>query len=397
MTQLDGDTIARRNALTLALGVALAGANASVVFALGGLVGQYLSPDKSLATLPISIFVVGSMLTTIPASLLSRAIGRRKAFIAGTSLGAVAGLVACYALIQGSFWGFAAGTFLAGGYQAFSQYYRFAAADTASPALRPKVISWVLAGGVAAGFVGPQLVIWTRDMLAPVMFAGAFLAQASVAVLAAGVMTRIIDAPPANDASGPARPVSELIRQPGLILAVLAGMVSYSLMNLVMTSAPMAMVACQHTVGEAALGIQWHILAMYGPSFFTGNLIARFGKETVTATGLLITALAGIVALMGIELTHFWGALILLGIGWNFSYVGATAMVTDYYRPSERNTVQAINDFSVFSAVALASFSSGRIMEASGWQTINTMLLPVVGLGLVAVLLHRRFGGAARF
>ncbi|MEZ5839911.1 MAG: MFS transporter [Hyphomicrobiales bacterium] len=374
------DRLARRNALILAVAQALGGANSTVTFALGGLVGHWLAENKALSTLPITCFVLGTAATTIPASMLTRRIGRRAGFMIGSLLGIVAGLTAMRAIMIADFWLFALGTFLAGCYAAFVQLYRYAAADTASDAFRGKAISWVLAGGVAAGVIGPQLVIYTRDLFAPIAFAGAFAVQASVAFLAMLVLSFVRIPPPRPIAeTGTGRPLLTIMRQPRFIVAVICGITSYALMNLVMTGAPLAMVGCDHTVGDAALAIQWHVIAMFGPSFFTGHLISRFGKEAVVMAGLVLLAGCGVVALMGVELMHFWTALILLGVGWNFGFVGATTMVTDCYRPEERNKVQGTNDFLVFAFVALASVSSGKLLDSSGWEAINWMLFPFTG------------------
>ena len=387
------DALARRNALVLAAAQALGGANSTITYSLGGLVGHYLAKDKSLATLPLTFFVLGIASATIPASMLTRAIGRRLGFIFGAGLGAVAGIIAVWAIFEASYWMFCAATFLSGTYAAFVQLYRYAAADTASEAFRGKAISWVLAGGVAAGVLGPQLVIYTRDLFSPVAFAGAFAVQAVVAVVAAIVLALVNIPLPARTSAGHGRPTLEIIGQPRFIVAVICGITAYALMNLVMTGAPLAMVACNHTVGDAAMAIQWHVIAMFAPSFFTGHLIARFGKERVVIAGLVLLAGCGVVALSGVDLMHFWGALILLGVGWNFGFVGATAMVTDCYRAEERNRIQGVNDFLVFAFVALASVSSGKLLNAFGWDALNWMLFPFTGacfLMLSWLLLRRR-------
>ncbi|ESR23273.1 MFS transporter [Lutibaculum baratangense] len=392
-----GDRLARRNALILSLGQALGGSQATVIIATGGIVGATIAPVTAWATLPISAFVVGQALATAPASLLQRRIGRRAGFIFGAGLGFLGGVLCVAGLVLAHFWLFCLGTLFAGFYGGHIQLYRFAAADTASDAFRPRAISWVLAGGVAAAIVGPQLVIFTRDMFAPYSLAGPFAAVALLAVVAAGILTFLrIPLPPKAGPGGGSTgtPMSEILRQPRFVVAVLCGMATYALMTLVMTAAPLAMLGCGFGVGEAALGIQWHALAMFAPSFVTGRLISRFGKPRIIAAGLLLLAGCGAVALAGIELAHFWGALVLLGFGWNLGFIGATAMVTDCHRPEERNKVQGFNDVCVFGCVALSSFLSGSLLDVYGWESVNLAVFPAViaCLGLLGwlMLLERR-------
>ena len=303
----------------------------------------------------------------------------------GALIGAFGAAIAATGVAERLFWLFCLGTFACGLYGAFVQSYRFAAADTASEGFRPRAISWVMIGGLAAGVIGPQSVYWTRDLTPAAPFAASFLAQGALALIAIGVVLAL-RAPPVKEAkSGGGRPLPEIMRQPKVIASVIAALVAYGLMSFVMTAAPLAMVGCGHSVGDAALGIQWHVLAMFAPSFFTGRLIARFGKETITAAGLLLTALAAIVGLSGLSVAHFWIALVLLGIGWNFGFIGATALVTDCYRPEERVKVQAANDFLVFGSVAIASFSSGGLLSAGGWTSVNWLVFPPVAVALALV------------
>jgi MFS family permease len=247
-----------------------------------------------------------------------------------------------------------------------------------------------MTGGLVAGVVGPQTVIWTRGLVDGIPFAGGFLGQAGLALLSIPVIAFLRPTPVATTERGGGRPLGEILRQPRFVTAVVTALVSYGLMSFMMTAAPMAMVECGHAVGDAALGIQWHILAMFGPSFVTGRLIGRFGKERITALGLVLIALAGAIGLAGITVAHFWSALILLGIGWNFGFIGATALVTDCYRPEERTKVQAANDFLVFGAVAAASFSSGQLLHVGGWETVNWLVFPPVAVALVLVALQFR-------
>jgi len=381
---LAGDSIAKRNALVLAVALALGGSSPAIVVSLGGLVGQALASNKELATLPVSLLNLGLALGTIPAAILMRRAGRRIGYIVGAAIGVLGGCLAAFGIASFSFVLFCIGTLIIGAYGSFNQSYRFAATDTASEAFKPRAISWVMTGGLAAGIIGPQTVIWTRDAAQAAPFAGAFVGQAVLALMSMLVVSFLRPAPVAVATSKTAgRPLLEIVSQPRFIVAVVTGLVSYALMSFIMTAAPMAMIGCGHSVGAAALGIQWHILAMYGPSFFTGNLIARFGKRRVTAAGLLLTALAGVIGLSGTSIAHFWATLIVLGIGWNFGFIGATALVTECYRPEERTKVQAINDFLVFGSVATASFSSGKLLNAGGWDSVNWLVFPPVIVALV--------------
>ncbi|CAD5254625.1 Riboflavin transporter RfnT [Bosea sp. 62] len=382
---MDGDTLARRNALVLAGAQALGGASPAIVISLGGIVGSQLVANQAFATVPVSLMQLGLATGVIPAAFLMRRLGRRNGYVIGALIGAVGASIAAAGAAERLFWLFCLGTFLCGLYSSYVQSYRFAAADTASEGFRPRAISWVMIGGLIAGVVGPQSVYWTRDLTPAAPFAASFLAQGVLALLAIGVVLAL-RAPPVKEAkSGGGRPLPEIMRQPKFIASVIAALVAYGLMSFVMTAAPIAMVACGHSVGDAALGIQWHVLAMYGPSFLTGRLIARFGKEKVTAAGLLLTAVAAIVGLSGLSVAHFWIALILLGIGWNFGFIGATALVTDCYRPEERVKVQAANDFLVFGSVAIASFSSGGLLSAGGWTSVNWLVFPPVAIALALV------------
>jgi MFS family permease len=383
--EIADDARARANVVRLAAAQALSGANSAVIFATGSIVGATLAPDISLATVPLSMFVVGLATGTLPTGAISRAYGRRIAFIIGTGCGVLTGLLAAYAILRGSFVLFCGATFLGGLYGAVSQSYRFAAADGASAAYRPKAVSWVMAGGVFAGVLGPQLVQWTMDIWPPYLFAFSFVAQAVVAIVAMIVLSGV-DAPkpaPADLHGG--RPLFQIARQPRFIAAALCGVISYPMMNLVMTSAPLAMKMCGLSVSDSNFGIQWHIVAMYGPSFFTGALIARFGAPKVVALGLVLEAIAAGIGLSGITAMHFWATLIVLGVGWNFSFVGASALVLETHRPQERNKVQAFNDFLVFGTMALGSFSSGQLLANYGWSAVNIVVFPPVLLGLTVL------------
>lgn len=381
------DVRARSNVKRLAAAQALTGANTAVIYATGSIVGATLAPSISLATLPLSIYVLGLACGTLPTGMIARAYGRRVAFIVGSGCGTVCGLLAAFAIVQGSFALFCAATFLGGIYGAVSQSYRFAAADGTSLAYRPKAISWVLAGGIFAAFLGPQLVQWTMGYWPQYLFAVSFLAQAIVALIAMAVLASV-DAPKpaAADFTG-GRPLLEIVKQRKFIAAALCGTVSYTMMNLLMTSAPLAMKFCGLTISDSNFGIQWHIIAMYAPSFFTGSLIARFGAPLVVSLGLILEALAAVIGLSGITVGHFWGTLIMVGLGWNFSFIGASALVIETHRPQERNKVQAFNDFLVFGTMAIGSFSSGQLLAHYGWSVVNSVVFPPVAIALVCLAL----------
>src|SRR6202048_2173537 len=380
--EISGDARARSNVVRLAAAQALTGANSAVIFATGSIIGATLAPSMSLATVPLSMYVVGIAAGTLPTGAISRAYGRRVAFLIGTGCGMLTGLLGAFAILRGSFVLFCCATFLGGLYGAVAQSYRFAAADGASAAFRPKAVSWVMAGGVFAGVLGPQLVQWTMDIWPPYLFAFSFVVQALVALIAMAVLSGI-DAPrPAPSALHGGRPLFEIVRQPRFIAAALCGIIAYPMMNLVMTSAPLAMKMCGLSVSDSNFGIQWHIVAMYGPSFFTGALIARFGAPVIVALGLSLEAVGAMIGLSGITALHFWATLIVLGIGWNFAFVGASALVLETHRPQERNKVQAFNDFLVFGMMAVGSFSSGQLLANYGWSAVNMVVFPPVLLGL---------------
>jgi predicted MFS family arabinose efflux permease len=374
------DALARRNAKVLAVAQALAGGNNTVIVSTGAIIGAVLAPDKSLATLPITFMVLGMWLGTLPVGALARRYGRRFALQTGSVFGVLSGLVSCSAVVSGQFWLLLLGTFFGGIYAAAHQSYRFAAADTASEHFRAKAVSWVLTGGVLAAVIGPQLVILTKDMLSPYLFAASYLGQSACALIAAGVLT-LVKVPRRREqpAERPRRLVHIALTS-RFVVAVACGVASYAMMNMVMTSAPLAMIDCGHSVTDAALGIQWHVLAMYAPSFFTGGLIQRVGVERATGAGLGLIVLAGAVGLAGTTVGHFWTGLVLLGLGWNLSFIGATTMVTQCHRPHERNKVQALNDFLIFGSMALSSFSSGQLLAYFGWSTVNEMIFPTVFL-----------------
>ncbi|HZY52283.1 MAG TPA: MFS transporter [Reyranella sp.] len=374
------------NIARLAIAQALAGANSTVVYATGAIVGNTLAPDKALATLPISVFVVGMAACTLPAGAIARRHGRRAAFMAGTGCGVLVGLLASLAVLLGSFWLFCVATFFGGAYAAVVLSFRFAAADGVPPARRPRALSLVMAGGVFAGVIGPQLVTYTMDLWPPYLFAATFLAQAGVAALCALILVGVRLPMPSATEIADGRPLAVIASQPRFVVAVICGVVSYLLMNFLMTAAPLAMRLCGLSQESANLGLQWHVIAMYAPSFFTGRLISRFGAPRVAAVGLVLIGLAAGAGLLGQDVGHFWGSLIFLGLGWNFGFVGASSLVLECHQPEERTRVQSLNDFIVFGTMALGSFASGSLLTAYGWDTVLWVSFAPLALAAVALL-----------
>jgi predicted MFS family arabinose efflux permease len=381
---------ARRTALIFAGAQAIVGSAAPIAISVGGLAGLYLlDADKSLATAPVTGFNVGVALGALPAAAIIRALGQRMGFMTGTIVTAAGGIVATLALIGGMFWPFALGLLIVGIGGAFVQQFRFAAADNAPPEFKARAISFVLAGGVITAIVGPQIVIFTSDLITGVPFAGSFAAILVLAAIGAALLSllRVKD----KSASGgpaagePARPLADIVTQPRFAVALLCAVGSYALMSFVMTGAPLAMVGCGISKEDAMLGISWHIMAMFAPSFFTGRLIHRFGAETIVAIGLALLIACAIVGLMGIQLWQFWTALILLGLGWNFGFIGATSIVAETYRPAEKGKVQGFHDAVLFSSVAFGSLMSGTVYNHWGWDMLNWIVFPVCALCLVAL------------
>jgi MFS family permease len=384
--------VQRGNIWRLTIAQALAGANAVVVFATGSIVGNSLAPTPVLATLPISIFVVGMAACILPVGAIARRHGRLAAFLAGTGAGVLAGLLAMFAVILGWFWLFCVATFFGGAYAAVVLTFRFAAADGVEPARRARALSYVMAGGVAAGVVGPQLVTFTMALWPPHLFTATFLVQALAAVLSALVLLGVrLPVPTAEEIAGGGRPLGVIARQPRFIAAVACGAVSFALMNFLMTAAPLAMHLCGHPQEAANLGLQWHVVAMYGPSFFTGHLIARFGAGRMSMLGLALIGISAAIGLGGIDVAHFWATLVLLGLGWNFGFLGASALVLECHRPEEKTRVQSLNDFLVFGLMALGSFASGGVLAAWGWDTVLWVsLLPIpAAMAMLAAAMRR--------
>ncbi|QYX56583.1 MFS transporter [Roseovarius sp. SCSIO 43702] len=387
VTYPDDDARARRNVIVLVLAQAILGAQMAMVFVVGGLAGQSLASNVCFATLPISLIVIGSMLSANPLSWFMQRAGRRAGFMLGALAGAVGAAISAYGLYLASFPLFLLGSLVTGIYMSAQGFYRFAATDTASEAFRPKAISYVLAGGLASAIIGPQLVkVTSQAMVIP--FLGTYFAVIVINLLGS-LLFLFLDIPkppvPAEDAPR-GRTRWELIKTPRIAVAVICAMVSYALMNLVMTSTPLAVVGCGFTEGAAADVVTGHVLAMFAPSFFTGHLIARFGVEKILGLGLVILAAAGAVALQGVDLANFFIALVLLGLGWNFGFIGATTMLAGAHEPHERGRMQGLNDLLVFGGVTVASLASGGLMNCSGgtaeagWAAVNLAMAPFLAL-----------------
>ncbi len=387
------DTRAKRNVVVLVLAQAVLGAQMPMLFTIGGLAGQSLASNICFATLPITLIVLGSMLAATPISAIMQRYGRRAGFMVGAAAGALGGAVGAYGLYLASFPVFLLGSLITGFYMSAHGFYRFAAADTASESYRPKAISYVMAGGLAAAIVGPQLVKLTADAYV-IPFIGTYVAIIGLNVAGAFLFFAldIPKPPPPSPEEGAGRTRWELITTPRIAVAVICATVTYALMNLVMTSTPLAVVGCGYTTNNAADIVTAHVLAMYVPSFFTGHLIARFGAQRIMALGLLILGGAGGVALSGVALENFFAALILLGLGWNFGFIGATSMLAEEHSAQERGRVQGLNDFILFGGVTLASLSSGGLMNCSGgspeegWMAVNIAMVPFLVLAGAALI-----------
>lgn len=387
------DGKARRNLWVLIAAQAVLGSQITMTFVIGGLAGQMLAPHPCLATLPISLVVLGAMSTAPWLSPFMQRHGRVPGFVLGAIGGVIGSALAGFGVWTGSFALLLLGSYLTGVYMSAQGFFRFAAIDRASEAFRPKAISYTMAGGLLSALIGPQLVKLTENASA-VPFVGTYLIASAIS-LAGILLFLLLDLPkqPAPAVTpAAARRWREILSTPTIGVAVLVGAVTYSLMNLVMTSTPLAVIGCGFTQGNASDIVSAHVLAMYVPSFFTGHLILRFGPYKIMATGLAVLGAAGLVALSGVELTHFFITLILLGIGWNFGFVGATSLLTASYPPQERAKVQGMNDAIVFGAVSLASLASGGLMNCSGgspiegWSAVNLAMVPFLMLAGAALI-----------
>lgn len=377
----------RKNVLLLAGCQALAMSGSSMLAAVAALAGYMIAEDKSLATLPVACQFLATMLSTIPASLFMRRFGRRAGFTLGQLFGLCGATVAGFAIYHFNFPLFIVGSFMIGMHNAFWQYFRFAAADTASEAFRPRAISYVLAGGVLAAIVGPEVAKLSVDLFEPVKFAGSYVAFVVIVLIAISVLQFIeIPGVSASERRETGRPVMEIARQPKFVVAVLSSMLGYGVMALVMTATPLAMVACGHVFNDTAFVIEWHMLGMFAPSFFMGHVIGRFGAVRVIVAGVGLMGISFGIALSGITVVQFWGALVFLGLGWNCMFVGGTTLLTETYTPAERAKTQAFHDFLVFSVVAASAFFSGAIQHELGWTWINIAMVPPMFIVVAGVI-----------
>jgi MFS family permease len=378
---------AKRNVIVLAICQGLLLINNTVLVTVNGLAGFALAPDKALATLPVTMYFVGSALTTIPLSFMMKRHGRRAGFTLGASLAMLGSLMCAFAVYRGNFWMLCFGVLVLGAYFAAAQYYRFAAADTAPAEFKATAISLVLAGGIVGGFLGPETSKRTIELFPGHLYAGAYISLVGFALISALVL-RWLKIPALEDAErvSAGRPLAVIARQPAFIVAVLCGTIAYGVMNLLMTTTPLAMIACEHPFSDAAFVIQWHVVGMFAPSFVTGTLIKRFGRATIMLAGVALNVACVMIALAGVEVMHFWLAMLLLGIGWNFMFIGATSLLTETYTPAERAKVQGINDAAIFMTMVASSFSSGALFSLQGWEAMNRWALPVLAMAAAAVL-----------
>jgi MFS family permease len=383
---LDKAAEAKRNILLLAIAQALYSCCVITVFATAGLVGLALAPSPGLATLPVTSFVIGAMLTTIPISMLMQRYGRPLLFKIGALISLAGAAVAMVAIFNKDFALFCFATAMLGVFQATAGFYRFAAAEASDADTKSIAISWVLTGGVVAAIAGTIISSSMAEFFVGASFAGSYLAVIFLAALNFAVVFLMrLPRPTLAETAGPQRSWPELLRQPRMIVAMASAMIGYALMNLMMTAAPVAMIGCGFTQKDASWVIQWHVLAMFVPSFFTGQLIRKFGVERITFLGMVVLIAAGLVGLLGLAFVHFAVALILLGLGWNFAFIGGTTMLTDCYRPSERGKVQAANDFGISALMAVASLSSGSLLANFGWNAVSYAIFPAAALALALI------------
>ena len=404
MNALVDDRRAMRNVWVLVAAQALLGSQMPMIFVVGGLAGQQITPYACLATLPISLIVFGSMTTAPWLSPFMQQHGRRAGFWLGAGGGVAGALICLWALSIGNFWLFLVGSYFTGIYMSSQGFFRFAATDLASEAFKPKAISYVMAGGLLSGILGPQIVAFlTADNAdATVMrYAPIYVAVLMVNVLGLFLLyfIDIPKVPKSQDADSGGRSRGDLLRSPRILVAIICGAVAYALMNLVMTSTPLAVVGCGYSEPQASNVVMGHVLAMFAPSFFTGHLIAKFGVERITGLGLIILAAAGAVALSGVDIMQFYVALILLGLGWNFGFIGATTMLTTAHAAAERGRIQGLNDLIVFGSVTVASLASGGLMNCAGtdpvegWTAVNLAMGPflvIAGGALVWLMFGQR-------
>lgn len=381
----------KKNVLLLSICQALMMSGNSLLISTSALVGYALTEDKALATLPAALQFLATMLTSAPASMLMKYIGRRLGFLLGAAIGACGGIVATYAIVSGDFVFFSVGTILLGTFNGFAIFYRFAAADTAAEEYRSRAISYVMAGGVIAAFVGPNLAHWSDDWIRSAHFAGSYLSLVGIYALSFLTLLFIdIPRPTGEERHARGRPLLTIMRQPVFVVAALGGMCGYATMSLVMNATPLAMHHYAYPFRDTAVVIQWHVFGMFAPSFFTGQLIKRFGVLNLMLAGTVLFAVAVAINLAGTGMAHFWVGLFVLGISWNFVFVGATTLLTQTYAPAEKAKTQALNDFFVFTTVALSALFAGTLQFHFGWQVVNLGVVPMILSVFIALVWLKR-------
>ena len=386
MTQINRD---HRNVAVLATCQMLFGTGRSLIVATSPLIGYAIAADKSLATLPHALVIVGTALLTLPAALLMRRIGRKNGFVIGGVIGALGGMVCMYGVLAANFWVFASGTLLYGTSAGFAQHYRFAVTDVASAAFRGKAISWVLAAGVVSGFAGPEIAKFSKDLFLPTVFLGPYLFLIIITLLSS-VVVMFVDIPnlTPKEAADTGRPMKEIMRQPTFVVAVLAATIGQGVMNLLMTATPLAMQHANHPFDDTAFVIQWHSIFMFAPGFITGSLIKRWGEIKIIMAGLILLALCIPLALAGTSVVLFWTSMSLLGIGWNFSFTGGTALLAEAHTPSERAKTQGWVNFIIYGTAAVSALSAGQLLHYFSWAVVNYTALPMIGVAIVATLYY---------
>lgn len=377
----------KRNVLILAACQTLYMSGTSLMITTSPLIGQNLAPDPQWATVPLAAHHCGVMAATIPASQIMRVIGRRPGFMMATLFGMAGASIAGLAVLEAWFWVFCLGVFVVGWFNGFAVFYRFAAADISTPEFRPKAISWVLTGGLFAAVLGPQLANLSKDWIEPVLFAGSYFALIGLYILNL-ILVSFVRIPPLTDAerASSGRPLLQILAQPKCMVAVITAFVAYGVMSLLMTSTPLAMAGCGFAFADSSLVISAHIIGMFAPSFFTGNLIARFGALKIMLVGVLINVICVSVDLAGLHFLNFALGLFLLGVGWNFMFIGATTLLTETHEPSERAKIQGFNDFLIFGTITVAAVSSGNLLHYFGWTIVNYGVLPFLCLVLLMIV-----------
>ncbi|WP_419904182.1 MFS transporter [Kiloniella sp.] len=382
----------KANVIFLAICQALGMSCGSMLISMSSLVGTTLAEDKSFGTLPLSLQFLGMMVCALPISYFMKHYGRRAGFSLGSVCGALSGFFSAQAVLDNNFELFCLSSFLFGAFMSTVAYYRFAAADTATDVFKSKAISLVMAGGVISAFAGPELAKWSKDLefFGPILFVGSFYAITALCI-GTLIIVQFIKIPrlAVHEIKSSGRSIFVIAKQPVFFVAVLCGIVSYACMNLIMSITPAAMIACAHPFESAAFVIQWHVFGMYAPSFFTGSLINRFGLVKIQLIGVVLIAIAATINLSGIEVVQFWAGLVTLGLGWNFLYVGGSAMLTESYRPEEKAKVQAFNELLVFGVVATTAFGSGFVFDKFGWAAVNSLAFIPVCIFLIVQLVYR--------